>query len=433
MTTDVLLFILIGGAAIAAAVMMLLSENAVHSALFLIVNFACVAFLYLMLEAPFLAIVQIAVYAGAIMVLFLFVIMLLGAENLGKPTKEFKWLAPLALALATGFLLITGVAVIQGQIDLQPPAAVQPLLRVVHAASDAGAVDVYVNGEQVAENVLFGQATDYLPLAAGEYTISLNRAGTDTALLTAPPLTLESATEKQVNAFTALAYGTGSAPSVALLEDNLETTEARTGRVRIFNAFTGPVDLVDFRSDFNPDDDVLVIEALEPGASFDLPAVPENTPLRAYAFTLPGRKDRESILFRLNTPEVFNIARDTSQLVVLAAERVIDDALRAVALPFVSRTVSSFGGPHALGELLFTRYMLPMQMVAILLLVGMIGAIVLTHKDDFQPRRRDVRRKVSKPLTQAISAQIGQDVLQPPTEAPRLPRETEEEPEAVGD
>ncbi len=61
--------------------MMLISENAIHSALFLILNFACIAFFFLMLNAPFLAMVQITVYAGAIMVLFLFVIMLLGAER----------------------------------------------------------------------------------------------------------------------------------------------------------------------------------------------------------------------------------------------------------------------------------------------------------------------------------------------------------------
>ena len=80
--TEVSLFILVGAIAVVAAVMMLLSENAVHSALFLILNMGCIAFFFLMLNAPFLAMVQITVYAGAIMVLFLFVIMLLGAEKL---------------------------------------------------------------------------------------------------------------------------------------------------------------------------------------------------------------------------------------------------------------------------------------------------------------------------------------------------------------
>lgn len=67
--------------AVASAIMMLVSRNAVHSALWLILNFAVIAVFYVLLNAPFLAMVQVTVYAGAIMVLFLFVIMLLGAEE----------------------------------------------------------------------------------------------------------------------------------------------------------------------------------------------------------------------------------------------------------------------------------------------------------------------------------------------------------------
>jgi len=68
--------------AIASAVGMLTSHNAVYSALFLVLNFATIGVFYIVLNAPFIAMVQITVYAGAIMVLFLFVIMLLGAEQL---------------------------------------------------------------------------------------------------------------------------------------------------------------------------------------------------------------------------------------------------------------------------------------------------------------------------------------------------------------
>jgi NADH-quinone oxidoreductase subunit J len=72
--------------AVASAVAMLISRNAVHSALYLVLNFATVGVIYLTLGAPFIALSQIAVYAGAIMVLFLFVIMLLGGEQY-KPSK----------------------------------------------------------------------------------------------------------------------------------------------------------------------------------------------------------------------------------------------------------------------------------------------------------------------------------------------------------
>jgi NADH-quinone oxidoreductase subunit J len=68
--------------AIVAALGMLLSRNAVHSALYLVLNFVTIAVFYLVLNAPFISMVQVTVYAGAIVVLFLFVIMLLGAEQL---------------------------------------------------------------------------------------------------------------------------------------------------------------------------------------------------------------------------------------------------------------------------------------------------------------------------------------------------------------
>ena len=75
------IFLILATISVFSAISMLTSKNAVHSALFLILNFAAIAVFYLILNAPFLAAVQITVYAGAIMVLFLFVIMLLGAEE----------------------------------------------------------------------------------------------------------------------------------------------------------------------------------------------------------------------------------------------------------------------------------------------------------------------------------------------------------------
>ena len=76
-----LLFWLWGGIAVIFAVMMILKRNPVHSALCLVVVFVSLALLYVLLGAEFLAAVQVIVYAGAIMVLFLFVIMLLNLET----------------------------------------------------------------------------------------------------------------------------------------------------------------------------------------------------------------------------------------------------------------------------------------------------------------------------------------------------------------
>jgi len=114
-----LLFAILATVAIVAALGVVLNRNPLHSALFLVVNFFSLAVMYLMLNAEFLAVVQVIVYAGAIMVLFLFVIMLLnvrGEEHLHDRLRKQKPLAvlfSLALLLETVLVLrsnfITGV------------------------------------------------------------------------------------------------------------------------------------------------------------------------------------------------------------------------------------------------------------------------------------------------------------------------------------
>jgi NADH-quinone oxidoreductase subunit J len=100
--------------AIAAAVGMLVTRSVVYAALFLVVNFGCIAVMYLVLDAAFLFAVQIIVYTGAIMVLFLFVIMLLGVDRI-EVRSERLWLQrPIAIVLAIGFALEVGTAVRAG-------------------------------------------------------------------------------------------------------------------------------------------------------------------------------------------------------------------------------------------------------------------------------------------------------------------------------
>lgn len=93
--------------AIVGAVAMLLSKNAVHSALFLLLNFCAISVLYLLLQAPFLFAVQLIVYAGAIIVLFLFVVMLLGAERAEEDRDALAWQRPVAIVM--GLLLVAQV------------------------------------------------------------------------------------------------------------------------------------------------------------------------------------------------------------------------------------------------------------------------------------------------------------------------------------
>ena len=107
MIPDLILFFGLAIVAIASGIGLLLSKSAIYAALNLIINFTAIAFFYLLLSAPFIALTQVAVYAGAIMVLFLFVIMLLGAEKLERGTVQ-PWQRPAAIILA-GILIVEAI------------------------------------------------------------------------------------------------------------------------------------------------------------------------------------------------------------------------------------------------------------------------------------------------------------------------------------
>lgn len=104
MPQDLILFSVLAAIAILTAVGMLMSRNAIYSAMFLVLNFVTVAIIYLLLNAAFIAMVQVTVYAGAIMVLFLFVIMLLGAEKAARG-ESLSWQPPLAILLGGALLM----------------------------------------------------------------------------------------------------------------------------------------------------------------------------------------------------------------------------------------------------------------------------------------------------------------------------------------
>jgi NADH-quinone oxidoreductase subunit J len=101
-------FYLLAGTMIIGGILVITRKNAVHSALALITTLLAQAAIYLMLYAPFVAGVQIILYAGGIMVLFLFVIMLISIEQSLKERQFNKqWLAGGAAALALGGLFIS--------------------------------------------------------------------------------------------------------------------------------------------------------------------------------------------------------------------------------------------------------------------------------------------------------------------------------------
>jgi NADH-quinone oxidoreductase subunit J len=111
---DLIVFWVFAPVSVGSAIAMLLQRNSVHAALFLVVNFFTLAVFYLVLGAPFLFAVQIIVYAGAIMVLFLFVIMLLGVDRDESLIERLRGQRPLAILLGLGLVAEIVVAVHAG-------------------------------------------------------------------------------------------------------------------------------------------------------------------------------------------------------------------------------------------------------------------------------------------------------------------------------
>lgn len=419
--TEPLLFAIVAVAAVGFAIAMLLSDNAVHSALFLIGTMGCIAFMFLLLNAPFLAMIQITVYTGAIMVLFLFVIMLLGSERLqDEPaTPEVQRSRRLFTLVASGLagllFVLVGIPLVNLNLDLATETGELPEVRVLNAAPDLGTVNVYANDNLVVSDLATGESSSYVSLTPGDYTLRLEPVDGGTPQAT--EVVLARGTQH-----TLVSYADDALTLVT--DNNTTVTDDRTARLTFFNADDTPVQLVDLGSDLNADDTVVLVDQLEPGETSDALITPEGT--INWAFVNPA--DLSQVLVRLHN---YPVERETSRLVVLTNERIYDGStsgvLRPVALPIVEDSAPAFGGPRAIGLALFTDYMLVFQLLAVLLLAAMIGAIVLVHRENKSGSRKPTgRRRVSRPLVNAVAAQVGHDVtsegtvpeLQGPANAP---------------
>ena len=105
---EAFLFYVFGGVAVLSTLLTISSRNPVHSAIWMILSFAATAGVFVLLDAFLIATVQVLVYAGAIMVLFLFVIMLI---NLRAEEQEGLRLSPFAILAAGTFLVLFGRAI----------------------------------------------------------------------------------------------------------------------------------------------------------------------------------------------------------------------------------------------------------------------------------------------------------------------------------
>ena len=115
---EAIAFWILGPISLAGAIGMVLLRNAVHSALSLVATMGCLGMMYLIQQGPFLGLVQIIVYTGAIMILFLFVLMLVGrdaSDSLVETLRGQRWAAALAgLAFALLVAAWTVVALHSG-------------------------------------------------------------------------------------------------------------------------------------------------------------------------------------------------------------------------------------------------------------------------------------------------------------------------------
>lgn len=124
MTGVLLIFFLLAGLAVLGAVALILQSHPIHSALSLILVMVSLAGLYLLMGAEFIAAVQIIVYGGAVMVLFVFVIMLLNAGE--EERTNFSKLATFGgvpLALALGGIIAAAIAQSSSQLPAQNAVA----------------------------------------------------------------------------------------------------------------------------------------------------------------------------------------------------------------------------------------------------------------------------------------------------------------------
>jgi NADH-quinone oxidoreductase subunit J len=134
---ELVMFLITAAIALIGGVAMLTSRNAVHSALFLLLNFAAIAVLFLLLQSPFLFAIQLTIYAGAIMVLFLFVVMLLGAERVEDQPDRLAWQRILALGLAV--VLLVQAVILGMRLGISAPPETTPGMAAISAPGRIGA------------------------------------------------------------------------------------------------------------------------------------------------------------------------------------------------------------------------------------------------------------------------------------------------------
>src|SRR5919107_651929 len=216
-TVTQLLFVLFGGLALGCAVAMVAQRNPLYSAVSLVGVFVSLACLYLMLQAPFIAAIQVIVYAGAIMVLVVFVIMLLNVEEEVRRPLRLTYLVPIGVLLAA---VLVGEAAFMLQLG-RGEARVDP---VAPAASDVG-LTASIGTGMFTKYLLPFEVTSVLILTALVGAISLARQGR-TPLLAAPGNVTEEPAVLAAGGEVALKPGDTAATGRAFAREQIRSGDA---------------------------------------------------------------------------------------------------------------------------------------------------------------------------------------------------------------
>lgn len=138
-TGEAVVFWILGPIALAGALGMVLSRNAVHSALWLVLTMLSLGIFYVVQSAPFLGAVQIIVYTGAIMILFLFVLMLVGRDSSDSVVETLRGQRVAATLLGIGFAALVGAGIARATQDL--PVVGLEAVQAGPGGPDAGNVE----------------------------------------------------------------------------------------------------------------------------------------------------------------------------------------------------------------------------------------------------------------------------------------------------
>jgi len=441
------LFLAVSFVAVLAAAMMLTRQNAVHSALFLIVNFGCVAFLYLMLDAPFLAMVQVTVYTGAIMVLFLFVIMLLGAETTTDTSGRMRWLGLAGSVVAIVLLLIFAFPIASDMLADESPEALSsrarlrvinaipggdaeeftvmemgfamPLAGTVSANVALGALDETMADSRM-DGIVYGDSREavrgYTELEAGDYTVLV---GVDDGNYVSGPIFTKDLILPAESAFSLVVFENDEdLVDVALLEDDISAPAVGMMRLTLFNAVTDrQVSLVDvgqYTARRSLCEDAACNSLIPHRTLIDQLPAGEHTSLELDEGTYNlAFVDQDQNVLR--TLADYQADRGLIETRVLVREPGVPGSQASYrAAVYHAFGVPAFGSPESVGQVLFIEYVLPVMLVGMLLLVALIGVIVLARPDALaqaERRRINRRRRVNRPLVSVISQQTGSDVL----------------------